>query len=35
MEKCDASQKCAGGEEFVACLQVSDNGNTANSIVVQ
>jgi hypothetical protein len=35
MEKCDASHKCSAGEEFFACLQVSDNGNTTNSIVVQ
>jgi hypothetical protein len=34
-EKCDASHKCSAGEEFFACLQVSDNGNTANFIVFQ
>jgi hypothetical protein len=35
MDKCDASHKCSVGKEFFACLQVSDNGNTVNSIVVQ
>lgn len=34
MEKCDISHKCSKGK-FSACLQVSYNGNAANSNGIQ